>query len=47
MDEYVFSKNDDQMLAKWCLGVIESIFYAGGGGLLGMAGESVVPEILR
>ena len=47
MDEYVFSKNDDQKLAKWCLGVIENIFYDGCGDVLECAGESAVPEILR
>lgn len=47
MDEYVFSKNDDQKLAKWCLGVIENIFYADGSNPLGVDGGSAVPEILR
>ena len=47
MDEYVFSKNDDQQLARWCLGVIEKIFYGGENGLLEIDGESAEPEILR
>jgi 2-C-methyl-D-erythritol 4-phosphate cytidylyltransferase len=47
MDEYVFAKNDDQKLAKWSLGVIEKIFYAGDGGILEKDEESAVPEILR
>ena len=46
MDEYVFSKSDEQKLARWCLGVIEKIFYAGVISAAVEIGEVAVPEIL-
>ena len=47
MDEYVFSKNDDQKLARWCLGAITKIFYDGDNSLLESGKEPAVPEMLR
>ena len=46
MDEYVLSKNDDQKLATWSLGVIERIFYDGDLSL-DSADASPIPVALR
>ena len=47
MDEYVFSKTDEQKLAKWCLGVVEKIFYAGDISTVAGIGGIAVPEMLH